>query len=161
MKDGVGDGRPENLLARGLVRRLHPSTGSRRLGGRRPEPDEIPAAGELDNTGRCGDERHPNWPQYTEVFGGDLPTKIWATLMMAASADLPVEQFPPADPQTELGSTTMVPNVAGLDLASATNALTAVGFSPVQGEASRAAMLRAPSPTPHPAAVCRRRRAAP
>jgi membrane peptidoglycan carboxypeptidase len=75
----------------------------------------------------------PNWPQFTEVFGGDLPTKIWANLMIAASANLPVLQFPPADLKTEIGITALVPNVAGFDLASATNALTAAGFTPVSG----------------------------
>ncbi len=76
---------------------------------------------------------NPPWPQYTEVFGGDLPTKIWANFMIAASANLPVEQFPPADIQTEIGITAVVPNVAGFDLATATNTLTAAGFTPVSG----------------------------
>src|SRR6185437_3360511 len=31
----------------------------------------------------------PIWPQYQEVFGGDLPTMIWANFMRAASVNLP------------------------------------------------------------------------
>jgi membrane peptidoglycan carboxypeptidase len=75
----------------------------------------------------------PNWPQYAEVFGGDLPTKIWASIMIAASANLPVLEFPPADPQTVIGVTALVPNVAGFDLASATTVISAAGFTPVSG----------------------------
>jgi membrane peptidoglycan carboxypeptidase len=75
----------------------------------------------------------PNWPASEEVFGGGLPTIIWANLMRAASADLPVVDFPPADLATEIGITALVPNVAGMDLGSATNALTAAGFTPVSG----------------------------
>jgi membrane peptidoglycan carboxypeptidase len=75
----------------------------------------------------------PSWPQYAPVFGGDLPTRIWATFMRSASANLPVLDFPPPDNSVVIGVQALVPNVAGMDLVSATNALTAAGFTPTQG----------------------------
>ncbi len=78
----------------------------------------------------------PNWPASEEVFGGGLPTIIWANFMRAASANLPVIDLPAADNSVVLGVQATVPNVAGMDLASATNALTAAGFTPVQGGTS-------------------------
>ena len=56
--------------------------------------------------------------------------------MRAASANLPVIDLPPPDNSVVLGVQTTVPNVAGMDLASATNALTAAGFTPTQGGTS-------------------------
>ena len=75
----------------------------------------------------------PNWYPGTPVFGGDLPTKIWAATMIAAAANLPVVQFPPPDQQIETGISALVPNVAGMDLISATNTLAAAGFTPSDG----------------------------
>ena len=75
----------------------------------------------------------PIWGQYRPVFGGDLPTIIWANFMRAASANLPVADFPPPDYSVVQGIQALVPNVAGFDLVSATNALTAAGFTPTQG----------------------------
>jgi membrane peptidoglycan carboxypeptidase len=75
----------------------------------------------------------PNWYPGNEVFGGDLPTMIWANFMRAASANLPVADFPPPDYSVVQGIQATVPNVAGFDLGSATNALTAAGFTPTQG----------------------------
>jgi membrane peptidoglycan carboxypeptidase len=71
--------------------------------------------------------------QQGEVFGGDLPTKVWAATMRAADVNLPWETFPPPDQQVITGATAPVPNVAGMDAASASAALTAAGFTPVQG----------------------------
>jgi membrane peptidoglycan carboxypeptidase len=38
----------------------------------------------------------PGWPSSQEVYGGDLPTKIWAKLMQSALTYSPVEPMPPA-----------------------------------------------------------------
>jgi membrane peptidoglycan carboxypeptidase len=78
----------------------------------------------------------PIWGQYRAVFGGDLPTIIWANFMKAASANLPVIDLPPPDYSVVIGVQATVPNVAGMDLVSATNALTAAGFTPTQGGTS-------------------------
>ncbi len=67
------------------------------------------------------------------VFGGDLPTRVWASTMRAASANLPVENFAGPDLSLQFGPSTTVPNVAGLDLATASAQLASAGFSPVDG----------------------------
>ncbi len=67
------------------------------------------------------------------VFGGDLPTRVWAATLRAASANLPIIDFPPADLSVEQGVSALVPNVAGMDVASATAALSAAGFTPIDG----------------------------
>jgi membrane peptidoglycan carboxypeptidase len=75
----------------------------------------------------------PGWPPSESVFGGDLPTKIWAATMRAASTNLPVKDFPPPDFQVEQGRLSPLPVVAGQSLSAATAALTAAGFTPVDG----------------------------
>jgi membrane peptidoglycan carboxypeptidase len=75
----------------------------------------------------------PIWYPSRAVFGGDLPTIIWANFMRAASVNLPVIDLPPADNSVVIGVQSLVPNVAGMDIVSATNALTAAGFTPTQG----------------------------
>ncbi len=69
------------------------------------------------------------------VYGGDLPTKVWSATMRQAviNLNLPVVDFPPADFSVEQGVSALVPNVAGMDVGSATAALTAAGFTPIQG----------------------------
>ncbi len=69
------------------------------------------------------------------VFGGDLPTKVWAATMRQAvvNLNLPVEDFPPPDYAVEQGVSATVPNVAGMDIGSADAALTAAGFTPING----------------------------
>jgi membrane peptidoglycan carboxypeptidase len=67
------------------------------------------------------------------VFGGDVPTKVWAATMRAASANLAWESFPPPDQQVVIGIQSPVPNVAGMDVASASAALSSAGFTPVVG----------------------------
>jgi membrane peptidoglycan carboxypeptidase len=67
------------------------------------------------------------------VFGGDMPTRIWAATMIAASQGLPYVDFPPPSPVIQLGISSGVPNVAGMDLASASNVIAAAGFTPVSG----------------------------
>ncbi len=67
------------------------------------------------------------------VFGGDLPTRVWANEMIAASQGMPVENFPPADVATELGISAPIPGVVGEDVGSATAALTAAGFTVIDG----------------------------
>jgi membrane peptidoglycan carboxypeptidase len=43
------------------------------------------------------------------VFGGDLPTEVWSRAMRAATADLPVENFPPPDQSLARGRATAPP----------------------------------------------------
>ena len=71
--------------------------------------------------------------QQGSVFGGDVPTKVWAATMRAASTNLPWESFPPPDQQVVIGIQSTVPNVAGMDVASASAALSSAGFTPVTG----------------------------
>ena len=68
-----------------------------------------------------------------EVFGGDVPTKVWAATMRAASANLPLESFPPPDQQVVIGIQATVPSVSGLSVAAASAALSSAGFTPVVG----------------------------
>ena len=77
-----------------------------------------------------------NGVSQTPVFGGDMPTRIWAATMIAASQGLPQQNFPPPPATTQLGQNAGVPNVAGLDLATASGALSAAGLTPVQGGTS-------------------------
>jgi membrane peptidoglycan carboxypeptidase len=74
--------------------------------------------------------------QQGSVFGGDVPTKVWAATMRAASTNLPWESFPPPDQQVVIGIQSTVPNVAGMDVASASAALSSAGFTPVTGGAT-------------------------
>jgi membrane peptidoglycan carboxypeptidase len=67
------------------------------------------------------------------VYGGDLPTRVWAATLRAASANLPIADFPPADFSVEQGVSALVPNVSGMDVGSASNALIAAGFTPIDG----------------------------
>jgi membrane peptidoglycan carboxypeptidase len=71
--------------------------------------------------------------QQGSVFGGDVPTKVWAATMKAASANLPWETFPPPDQQVVIGIQSTVPNVAGMDVATASATLSSAGFTPVTG----------------------------
>jgi membrane peptidoglycan carboxypeptidase len=70
------------------------------------------------------------------VFGGDVPTKVWAATMRAASANLPWESFPPPDQQVVIGVQAVVPSVAGMDVGTASATLSAAGFNPVTGGTS-------------------------
>jgi membrane peptidoglycan carboxypeptidase len=71
--------------------------------------------------------------QQGSVFGGDVPTKVWAATMRAASNNLPWESFPPPDQQVIIGIQSPVPNVAGMGVASASGVLSSAGFTPVTG----------------------------
>ena len=44
----------------------------------------------------------PGWGQGT-VFGGGLPTELWARMMRTATANLPVENFPPPSQAVSVG----------------------------------------------------------
>ncbi|MFL6137741.1 MAG: transglycosylase domain-containing protein [Frankiaceae bacterium] len=68
------------------------------------------------------------WPR---VFGGDLPAMIWAATMKAALVGVPVEDFPPADPELQFGKRVTVPDVAGLAPA---QALATLGDNGLQAE---------------------------
>jgi membrane peptidoglycan carboxypeptidase len=71
--------------------------------------------------------------QNGSVFGGDMPTRVWAQTMKAASVNLPLEDFPPPDQQVITGITSPVPSVGGLDVGSASAALASAGFTPISG----------------------------
>ncbi len=74
----------------------------------------------------------PGWGGGT-VFGGDLPTKVWAGAMRDATADLPVEQFHPPDRIVVQGLQVGVPSVTGLPVPNAFAVLRSAGFNPVSG----------------------------
>jgi membrane peptidoglycan carboxypeptidase len=74
--------------------------------------------------------------QQGSVYGGDVPTKVWAATMRAAAANLPWENFPPPDQQVVIGVQSPIPNVAGMDVAAASAALSSAGFTPVNGGSS-------------------------
>ncbi|MDQ1634294.1 MAG: hypothetical protein QOJ32_1103 [Frankiaceae bacterium] len=74
----------------------------------------------------------PGWGGGT-VFGGDLPTKLWAATMRAATTNLPVEPFRPPDRIVVRGLQVGVPSVAGLPVPNAFEMLRAAGFVPISG----------------------------
>jgi membrane peptidoglycan carboxypeptidase len=74
--------------------------------------------------------------QQGSVFGGDVPTKVWAATMRAAAANLPWESFPPPDQQVVIGVQSPIPDVAGMGVAAASAALSSAGFTPVDGGSS-------------------------
>ena len=65
------------------------------------------------------------------VFGGDLPTKIWAQPCAPLRPTCRWRSSRRPTSRPSIGITASVPNVAGYDLATATNTLTAAGFTPV------------------------------
>jgi membrane peptidoglycan carboxypeptidase len=67
---------------------------------------------------------------YTPAFGNNLPGPIWKAVMAFMVKNLPVVRFTPVDPTVIRGFTTQVPNVAGMTLAAALQALTSAGFNP-------------------------------
>ncbi len=67
------------------------------------------------------------------VFGGDMPTRIWASSVTALSDGLPIEDFPPAAAQLSIPLSTGVPDVTGKDIGTASAYLTGTGFTPVVG----------------------------
>jgi len=67
------------------------------------------------------------------VFGGGLPTMVWAATMRAALEGVPVIPLPPPDPGVTGGVSTGVPPVSGLAVDAAVVTLRAAGFDAVDG----------------------------
>lgn len=65
---------------------------------------------------------------YKQVFGGDLGALIWGKAMRAALANVPVQGFAIPDASTAVGKLISVPDVNGLDVASARAALEGQGL---------------------------------
>jgi membrane peptidoglycan carboxypeptidase len=77
--------------------------------------------------------QNPNLPQQSlrgvhglAGFGADMAAPIWTDIMTAATATLPIEDFP-APPPEKRGT---VPNVVGMQKDAATKAIVAASFSP-------------------------------
>ena len=68
---------------------------------------------------------------YAHVYGGDLPTKIWARTMTRTldGLKLPVEQLPPPDTTQPVIPDAIVPDVVGQTVAAAAAILQSQGFS--------------------------------
>ncbi|MDT3441746.1 penicillin-binding protein [Pseudofrankia sp. BMG5.37] len=68
---------------------------------------------------------------YAHVYGGDLPTKIWARTMTRTldGMKLPVEQLPPPDNTQPVVPMALVPDVTGQSVAAAANILQQAGFA--------------------------------
>ena len=71
--------------------------------------------------------------QQLSVYGGDMPTRIWAASMTALSEGMPIENFPPAAPLLQIPISTGVPNVSGQNAFTASAILQGTGFTPVLG----------------------------
>jgi membrane peptidoglycan carboxypeptidase len=87
-----------------------------------------------------GDPRGPAHPladftldgrYWQRVFGGDLPAMIWAATMKDALVGVPVEDFPPADPELQYGVPVTIPDVTGM---APTLALATLGDAGLQAE---------------------------
>jgi membrane peptidoglycan carboxypeptidase len=80
-----------------------------------------------------GPQTHPlrNVLGYSEIFGGDLPTKIWASTMkqITANENLPVEQLPPPDNTQPVVPNVAVPNVIGQQAGAAATLLAQSGYT--------------------------------
>jgi penicillin-binding protein 1A len=63
------------------------------------------------------------------VFGGTWPAQIWHTFMTAATAHMPVRDFPTAPAEPSSYQTLTVPSVVGLTEEEATTALHSAGFN--------------------------------
>jgi len=67
------------------------------------------------------------------VFGGGLPTMVWAATMRAALDGVPVVQLPAADISITGGAPTTLPYVGGMTVDAAVAALRAAGFDAQPG----------------------------
>ena len=94
-----------------------PSTFPLKVGPTTPEGTPVAANGNAGNA----------------VFGGGLPTMVWAATMRAALDGVPVIPLPPADPGVIGGVPTGVPPVTGMALDAGVAALRAAGFDAVAG----------------------------
>jgi membrane peptidoglycan carboxypeptidase len=76
-----------------------------------------------------------NGRYYPQMYGGDLPTQIWAQTMRTAHEDLglPVEQFSQADADVLDGKDVTVPDTEGVSYEEAVRRLEEAGLSPTRG----------------------------
>ncbi len=64
-----------------------------------------------------------------QVFGGTIAAPVWANIMRAASAGMPVKQFPSPSSKMQNGDYVTLPSVIGLSVGSAQARLSAAGFT--------------------------------
>ena len=91
-------------------------------------PTKYPLQVTVDDAGRCC--RDPDLGPVRAGLRWRPTHDHLGNFMRAASANLPVIDLPPPDNSVVIGVQRLVPNVAGMDIVSATNALTAAGFTP-------------------------------
>lgn len=94
----------------------------------------------------------PGWGGGT-VFGGDLPTLAWSRAMRAATANLPVEQFPPPDQSLERGRATAPPVPDTAPSVPAPPSVAPSPSTPVPASPSPAVTSAPPSVLPRPSAT--------
>ena len=70
---------------------------------------------------------------YSQMYGGDLPTQIWADAMRGSLEGLPELPFERADPDVVDGAESTVPDVSGVSYDEAFRRLTEAGLSPTRG----------------------------
>lgn len=69
-----------------------------------------------------------------QMYGGDLPTKIWAEVMKTTLKGIPVEKFEGPDRAVVRGQSQGVPDVSGLSFDAASEQVEAAGFTPKKGK---------------------------
>jgi len=85
---------------------------------------------------------------YAHVYGGDLPTKVWARTMTRTidGLKLPVEQLPPPDNTQAVPPMAVLPNVVGQTVANAAATLQSQGFAvQVLGDQNGVVLAMSPS----------------
>ncbi len=69
-----------------------------------------------------------------QMYGGDLPTKIWADVMKATLNGIPVERFAGADRSVVRGQNQGIPDVSGQSVDEALSQVKAAGFDAKKGK---------------------------
>ena len=79
---------------------------------------------------------------YGHIFGSTIAAPIWKEIMDRASAGMPVRGFGEPGSKVTFGDLVPVPNVGGMSVEAAKNALTAAELKPVVGSAVNSAISR-------------------
>ena len=74
-----------------------------------------------------------NGVQQFSVFGGDMPTRIWAATMRSLSEGMPIEDFPPPAALILIPTTVGVPDVSNQNPYAASAILAGLGYTPILG----------------------------
>ena len=69
-----------------------------------------------------------------EIFGSTIAAPIWKQIMDRASAGMPVQDFSDPGAKVKVGDFVSIPDVSGMTMADATDALRAAEFRPVIGD---------------------------